>query len=392
MNNMRTVIDIGNGYIKWVVFWNEDDRTVVLAKDMVKTRGMRKGKILDIQDFAMCINELLKTFAKKLWWDFIEEVTVWVSHPSTDIKRVAEQKRVLSNKIGHDDIWHLSDVVADASYRPNFEVIKIIPVLWLIDEETKTKDPLAMEARKLELIADVFMLPKSFYDNLLEVFENLDLQVVDIVPNILGAAQATLDFDLKDLWVILVDIWANQTSYVVYEEWYPLIYGVLPVWWEEVTKDISIWLQIDIKEAESIKREKWVIVMDNRTIDDESVDVRFLSDIMIARYEEIFELIQQDLIRNGKDWRLPGGVILTWGWSKVQNILTLAKDVFKLASFYGEDKQLQLWDLSQNQQFLSLLGDYVRIQKYDQGRWWGLGFSFDFSFMGKIKEFFKQLF
>lgn len=392
MNNMRTVIDIGNGYIKWVVFWNEDDRTVVLAKDMVKTRGMRKGKILDIQDFAMCINELLKTFAKKLWWDFIEEVTVWVSHPSTDIKRVAEQKRVLSNKIGHDDIWHLSDVVADASYRPNFEVIKIIPVLWLIDEETKTKDPLAMEARKLELIADVFMLPKSFYDNLLEVFENLDLQVVDIVPNILGAAQATLDFDLKDLWVILVDIWANQTSYVVYEEWYPLLYGVLPVWWEEVTKDISIWLQIDIKEAESIKREKWVIVMDNRTIDDESVDVRFLSDIMIARYEEIFELIQQDLIRNGKDWRLPGGVILTWGWSKVQNILTLAKDVFKLASFYGEDKQLQLWDLSQNQQFLSLLGDYVRIQKYDQGRWWGLGFSFDFSFMGKIKEFFKQLF
>lgn len=392
MNNMRTVIDIGNGYIKWVVFWNEDDRTVVLAKDMVKTRGMRKGKILDIQDFAMCINELLKTFAKKLWWDFIEEVTVWVSHPSTDIKRVAEQKRVLSNKIGHDDIWHLSDVVADASYRPNYEVIKIIPVLWLIDEETKTKDPLAMEARKLELIADVFMLPKSFYDNLLEVFENLDLQVVDIVPNILGAAQATLDFDLKDLWVMLVDIWANQTSYVVYEEWYPLLYGVLPVWWEEVTKDISIWLQIDIKEAESIKREKWVIVMDNRTIDDESVDVRFLSDIMIARYEEIFELIQQDLIRNGKDWRLPGGVILTWGWSKVQNILTLAKDVFKLASFYGEDKQLQLWDLSQNQQFLSLLGDYVRIQKYDQGRWWGLGFSFDFSFMGKIKEFFKQLF
>ena len=143
---------------------------------------------------------------------------VGVSHPDSVIKRVAEQKRILSSEISHDDIGHLSDVVADSSHRPNYEVIKIIPVVWLIDEETKTKDPLGMEARKLEIIADVFMIPKTYYNNLLDVFSRLDLHVKDIVPNILGLAETSLDFDLKDLGSVLIDIGANQTSYVVYEE------------------------------------------------------------------------------------------------------------------------------------------------------------------------------
>jgi len=132
--------------------------------------------------------------------------------------------------------------------------------------------------------------------------------------------------------------------------------------------------------------------MDNRTIEDESIDVRFLSDIMIARYEEIFELIQQDLIKRWKDWRLPGWVFLT-GWaSRVEGLLVLAKDVFKLASFQAKDKQLRLWDLSQNAQFLSLIGNNVWVEKYDQGRGRWFSMNFNFWFLSKIADFFKQLF
>jgi len=37
---------------------------------------MRKGKILDNEEFAHCINELLESFAKRLGGDFVEEVIV----------------------------------------------------------------------------------------------------------------------------------------------------------------------------------------------------------------------------------------------------------------------------------------------------------------------------
>ncbi|MBP9691352.1 hypothetical protein KBD81_04710 [Candidatus Woesebacteria bacterium] len=280
------------------------------------------------------------------------------------INRVHEQKRVLSQHIGHDDIGHLSDVVAETTVKPNYEVVKIIPVQWIIDEQTKTKDPLGMEARKLELIADVFMIPKNFYTNLLDALERLDLHVADMIPNILGSAEVCMDFDLKDLGALLIDIGANQTSYVVYEEGYPVFYGTIPVGGEEVTKDISIGLQLDIKDAEQIKKEKGQIIMDSRTLDEESVDMRFLSDIMIARYEEIFEIINEDLIHHHKDGRLPGGVILVGGAAKVPGLLVLAKDVFKLATFKAQDTTLQLGDISSNLQFINLLGDYVWADKF----------------------------
>jgi len=86
-----------------------------------------------------------------------------------------------------------------------------------------------LTAKKLELVADVFMIPKSFYNNLTEVFDKVSLRVVDIVPTILGLSEVVLDFDLKDLGSALIDIGANQTTMVVYEEGTPLSYYVLPV-------------------------------------------------------------------------------------------------------------------------------------------------------------------
>ena len=146
---------------------------------------MRKGKILDVEDFAVCINTVLESFARKLGDDVVEQVFISISHPLCSIRRIAEQKRILVKNISHDDISHLSEVVADTMVKPNYEALKIIPVQWIIDEQTKVKDPIGMEARKLELIADVFMIPKNFYANLLGACDQLDLQVVDIVPNIL---------------------------------------------------------------------------------------------------------------------------------------------------------------------------------------------------------------
>lgn len=392
MKDMKVVLDIGNGYLKGMMFGQQEWKQVILAKHTIKTRGMRKGKIMDVEDFSVCINEILESFSRKLWGDYVEQVFLGISHPETIIKRVSEQKRILDKKIGHDDMHHLSDVLADASVHPNYEVIKLIPIQWILDDQTKVKDPYGMEARKLELVADVFMIPKTFYTHLLEAFDKLDLYVADIVPNMLGASEVTLDFDLKDLGILLVDIGANQTSYVVYEEGVPLFYGMIPLGGEDVTKDISIGLQVDIKEAERIKREKGVLLMDNQKMEDDAIDMSFLSDIMMARYEEIFELIQADLIRYQKEGRLPGGVLLLGGGSQVEHITVLGKDVFKLATYKAKDLVVQIPEISSSLDLLNLIGLYVWSNKYYQPKWRGMKFHMDFSFFGKIVDFFKQLF
>lgn len=73
------------------------------------------------------------------------------------------------------------------------------------------------------------------------------------------------------------------------------------------------------------------------------------------------------------------------------NLDLLAKDVFKLATFYGKDNILNLGDISSNIQFINVLGTYVWSNKYTEGRRGG-GFNFNLNFVGKIGTFFKDLF
>lgn len=393
MENLRTFLDLGNGYIKWAVFSKEEGKNVVLAKEIVKTKWMRKWRILDVDDFVYSIHTILDSFAKKLWNDFLDEVYIGVSHPDFLIKRFSEQKRILEWEVTQNDMDHISNLIYEVWAESNYETIKIIPVKWIVNDNMVLRDPLGMEWNKLELVADVFMLPKNFYNTLEDVFDKLDVDIADIVPNILWSSEVALDFEVKDLGCVLLDIGNNQTSYVVYEEGYPLKYWVLPIGWEEVTKDVSIWLQIDVKEAENLKREKWFIPEKWEKYQDESVDVWFLADIIVARYEEIFSLVNQDLQEMEKDWRLPWGVILVWGGSKIKNLDALAKEVFKIATFYGEDSVMKIGNLSSNLQFVNLIWDNLWSLKYSwiKSSWW-FGFGIWTNLFKRIVKFFKDIF
>ena len=391
MKDIKAVFDIGNDTIKWVVFANDDWKDVILVKQVEPTKWMRKWKILDSEEFANTIYKITEWFIKKLWWDFIDEVFVSISHPEFLVQRVVEQKRVMKEKIEVEDVEHLSRIIADIWTKNNYETIKIIPVHRIIDWHKKEKDPIWLQWKRLELVADVFMIPKNLYNSLIEAFDRVDLNVSDIVPNIISASEIALDYDHKDLWTVLIDIWKNQTSYVIYEDWYPLWYGNLPIGWEDVTKDISIWLQVDIKEAENIKKTKWyAILLSNEKQDDDWLDIHFLADIINARYEEIFNKINDHLIKLEKDWRLPWWVLLIWWWAKMTNLDILAKDIFKLATFYGKDNQLNLWDLSTNIQFINVLWTYVWSNKYTE--WRKSNFKLNFNVFSKVGKFFKDLF
>ena len=364
MRDIKAVFDIGNDTIKAVVFWKDNEKDVILAKQMEPAQWLKKWKILDAEAFTTTINKIIEHFIKKLWGDFIEEVVVWVSHPEMFVHRIVEGKRIMQEEVSNDDVDHLSRIVAEISSMNNFETIKIVPVCWIIDEEKREKDPVGLKCKKLELMADVFLLPKNFYTGLVEAFDKVWLTITDIIPNIIAATEVAIDYDHKDLWTVLVDIWKNQTSYVIYEDGYPLWYGTMALWGENVTKDISIWMQIDIKEAEDSKKKYWMAMITDWITPESEMDIVFLTEIINARYEEIFSKINQHLARIERDWRLPWWILLIGWWSKMQNLDYLAKNVFKLATFYGKDLMVDVGDLSLNIQFVNLLGIYYWSNKY----------------------------
>lgn len=155
--------------------------------------------MLDSAALVESMTEVIKTFNTKLGGDFIDDAYIGISHPEMHVMRFAENMRVMSEKVSHEDVQHLMKVISEISERANYETLKINPVYRLIDDEIKTTEPLGMVGKKLELVVDVFYIPKHFYQSIVDLANQLQLNIVDIIPNILGASELVLDYDARDL-------------------------------------------------------------------------------------------------------------------------------------------------------------------------------------------------
>ena len=390
MNEIKAVFDIGNNSIKAVVFQNDNGKDVILAQQEEASLGLKKGKILDAERFTTTINKIVENFSKKLGGDFIENVVISLSHPEMIVSRIYESKRILQEEVTEDDADHLSRIIGDISGKDNYETLKIVPVCRVIDEEKREKDPVGLKCKKLELVADVFLIPKNFHTGLIDAFDKVGLNIVDIIPNILATPEICIDYDHKDLGTLLIDIGKNQTSYVVYEEGYVVAYDTIPLGWEDVTKDISIWMQVDIRDAEEIKRTLWTAIITEDFNANTEMDLAFLSDIINARYEEIFNKIITRLKKIDKDGRLPGGILLVGWGSKMNNLDILAKVLFRLSASYAKDITMNIGTLGNNIQFINLLAAYYRSNKYMDIDSRKMSFK-PGKFLGKIADFFKSL-
>lgn len=394
MQDIKTILDIGNWRIKAVVISEEEGKRTTLHKEQLITKGIRKGKILEEAQFVETIQTAITWIHKKIGGEYVDEYVVSISHPHMKRTRIREQKRVMKEKVTQEDIRHLSNIIADISEKDNQEVIKILPVYRIINEKEKVKDPLGMKADKIDIVADIFYLPKTFYASLMQALEMVDIDyVADIIPNTLCTAEASIDYDTRDLWAITIDIGKEHTSFIIYEDGYPLRYETIPIWWDSVTKDISIGMQIDIKEAELLKVQSWVIGNEEKKKDNDTIDTLFLSQIITARYEEILEKINDRLKELQREWRLAWGVIFSWGWSKIKNLAPLARDIFQLAVYGAEDVHDVDKSLKTNLQFINALWCYMRSSKHTAPTWWlGINFQLGSNIIKWVWNMFKKRF
>jgi len=394
MTNLTCSIDLGNWYIKWVLFLEDyDEKKSIIAKELIKTKWLKKWKILDSTSLINSISTVLDNLSKKIDSP-IDEIILWISHPNMKIKNISTHKRLTHLEITEKEVNSLLETLSQEADELNYEIIKIIPTKWIIDDTHQTKNPIWMEWRKLELVANVFMIPSNTYKDLEKIFDELEIDIIDIIPNVLWGEEWTLDAETKDLWCVLIDIWANQTSFSIYEEWVNLGYWIIPIWWEEITKDISIGLKVDFIQAEQIKKEQWEIILNKSeaNIENSEIDKLFLSEIIEARLaEDIYKPILEKLNELNLAGKLPWGIILIWWWAKIKNIEWFTREYFQLACKIWKILQPEYAQLWQNPLFINVIWDYIWEEKYWEDQSWSL-FNINFWSLSKIFDWIKKIF
>jgi cell division protein FtsA len=206
-------------------------------------------------------------------------------------------------------------------------------------------NPIRMSARSMTGHYHLMMLPISTMQNLDRALKGANIGVERMVISSLATAEASLLKDEKEYGVCLVDIGAGTTNIAVYLDGRLAMTHTLQRGGEHVTRDIAAVLQTTTEEAERIKLLYGCV--DLKVVKPESM-IQFqgidgpqtisrieLTEIIIARYEEIFNQVRNELVDHGAIHGLYHGVVLTGDACQIEGMVTFARRILGVSAHLG---------------------------------------------------------
>ncbi|HEX5430046.1 MAG TPA: cell division protein FtsA [Patescibacteria group bacterium] len=343
-------LDVGSSTIRCIIGKQESElgSPSIIGVGEAPSSGIRRGVIVDIDEAVSAISEALEK-AERMTGLTIDHAVVSVggaqitsqeSHGVVAISRA-------DGEITEGDVVRVVDASQAISIPPNREILHVIPKTFTVDGQSGIKDPVGMSGIRLEVDCQIIQASVPFIKNLTKCILQAGLEIDDLVLAPLAAATAVLTKKQKELGVAVIDLGGGTTGLVVFEEGELVTSNILPVGSMHVTNDLAIGLRTSVDTAEKVKlshgqaqmREvKKDVEIDLSKIDKQEegrVSVKHVAEIIEARLEEIFDLVNKELKHIGRDGQLPAGAILTGGGAKMPGIVDLAKKQMRLPITIG---------------------------------------------------------
>mgnify|MGYP001335267258 FL=1 len=340
-NEILVSLDIGTSEIKVIVGEVMNDSLNIIGVGTAKSRGLRKGAIVDIDEAVQSIKNAIEN-AEHMVDMSIHNVIVAVNanhvqlHPCHGVVAVQSEDR----EIGDEDVTRVIEGAQVMSIPPEREIIDVIPKQFIVDGFDEISDPRGMIGVRLEMEGTIITTSKTVLHNILKCVERAGLNIIDVVLQPLASGSIALSKDERALGVALIDVGGGCTTVSVFEDDFLAATSIIPLGGENITKDLSIGLRTSTEEAEEIKLNYGHAFYETAD-EEEAFEVSIIgsnqkktfnqlqiSDMIEARLEEIFELATRELKRLGYH-ELRGGYVLTGGTMKMPGALDLAQTVFQ---------------------------------------------------------------
>lgn len=325
----------------------------IIGVGMKPSKGLRKGVVVNIES---TIESVKASVAEAERMAGVQVGSVFAGIAGGHIKGLNSHGVIaISHKdkeIGQEDVERVIEAAKAIALPLDREIIHVLPQEFIIDNQDGIKEPIGMSGVRLEAEVHIVTGAVTSVQNIIKSVERGGYAVEDIILQPLASAEAVLTPDEKELGVVLVDIGGGTTDIAIFVDGALWHSGVISIGGNQLTADIAIGLRTPNQEAEDIKR-KYGCAAVSLVEEGEEILVpgvggrtprklprRALAEIIQPRMEEIFELVDMEIKKNGFEEKAAAGVVLTGGSSLLAGTAQLGEEILQVPIRIGAPRNV----------------------------------------------------
>ncbi|MCQ2319320.1 MAG: cell division protein FtsA [Bacteroidales bacterium] len=340
MSNPGYIVGLDIGTTKIACFVGEkveNGKIAIRGYGKTESTGVKRGMVFNIDETVDAIRRAVDMASEQSNVD-IRTVNVGIAghHIKSLRHRGVLMRENCDVEISEAEIEKLRQDVFKLGMTPGEEIIDVIPQEYIIDDEPGIRHPKGMLGSKLEANFHVIIGQVTSARNIITCIKRAGLEMDEMILEPIASSSAVLDEEEKEAGVALVDIGGGTTDIAVFYDSVIAHTAVIPFGGNVITEDIRQGCSIIKKHAEEIKvkfgsavagenrDDEVVSIPGTRGRESKEISFKTLANIIQARLDEIFELVNAEIQRVNSEHKLIAGVVLTGGGAMMKHIQQLA--------------------------------------------------------------------
>lgn len=306
MKQIISSLDIGSSTVKLIVGEVYKDEVHVLSVSEVKSKGVKKGIIINPEETLLSLKELFSRAEETLDIKINKVLLIVPSYYAEFI--ITEGTVTITNEdeiVTGDDVVKVLQSCVFNQIPNNKELINIMPIEFATDNGKK-KDPKGIKTSKLSCKAVVGLAPKKNIYTAVSLLENLDVNIVDI--NFGSVADyyefRTNEIDSKNS--VVVNIGEEKTEVSIFKKGILVETETIDMGSISIDRDICYMYDIDKKTARYLKEKfalaakrnastSWSEEVQTNNGDKIKINQYEISEIINSRIKEILDLSKKQI-------------------------------------------------------------------------------------------------
>lgn len=343
----------------------------LIGNGQQSSRGLKSGVVIDMEGLERSIRLAVED-AERMACGQIRSVRLGLSGPYLQTRAVRAEIEMSGREIGRKDVQKLLHDALTLATDEKSHILHALPLSYVIDGNDGVRDPRGMFADRLGVVMNVIAMPMPVYRNIILCVSRAHLEVELVAAGAYAAAECVLTDDEKDNGAICLDLGGGATGISIYLNGTLAGLDMSNVGGLHVTSDLAHGIGTTVPAAERIKTLHGNVLAtktgptefieaprigDDGRLQAARLPREELTNYILPRVEEIFEIVSKKLSASGLGGRIPRRAVLTGGGSELPGVRELASRVLAMPVRLGRPlNREQFGEISQRASFASGIG------------------------------------